>query len=437
MLAAVTDGEPMADGNPELFERIQEKLANQFLGGQLGWYQTLLIEIVVTIIVAVVAHYIARTVIVGVIRRLVRHTRTQWDDFLVERRLFNRIAHLVPSAVIYFLAQFYPASWQEEVANFALGYMVFIGLLICTSFLNAVSDIYGTLELSRKNPIGGFIQGIKLLIWILGGILFVATLTGRDPWGLVAGIGAITAVLLLVFKDAILGLVASIQIFINKMVNVGDWIEMPKYGIDGDVIDISLTTIKVQNFDKTISTIPTYAFITDTFRNWRGMQESGGRRIKRSICIDMNSIKFCSEEMIQRFEKFQFLSDYVRQKRKELDEFNRKHNIDTSEIINGRRMTNIGTFRAYLKAYLSHHEKIDKAKTFLIRQLPPSEKGLPIEIYVFSNDTRWVNYEDIQAGIFDHILAVIPRFELRVFQNPSGNDFQSLALRPAIGMTNA
>jgi miniconductance mechanosensitive channel len=235
-----------------------------------------------------------------------------------------------------------------------------------------------------------------------------------------------TAVLLLIFKDAILGLVAGIQLTANKMIAVGDWIEMPKYGADGDVLDLTLTTVKVQNWDKTITTIPTYALISDAFKNWRGMQESGGRRIKRSIAIDMNSIKFCDEEMLERFRKIQYISEHIERKRKELQEHNRLLKVDDSSLANGRRLTNVGTFRAYIQAYLKNHPAIHQNMTFLVRQLAPSDHGLPIEIYVFSSDTAWVTYEAIQADIFDHLLAVLPEFDLRVFQSPAGHDFQQL-----------
>ena len=235
---------------------------------------------------------------------------------------------------------------------------------------------------------------------------------------------------MLVFRDSILGFVAGIQLAANRMVSVGDWIEMPAYGADGDVLEVALTTVKVQNWDKTITTIPTYALISESFKNWRGMSESGGRRIKRSVSIDMSSIKFCDLEMLERFEKIQYISGYIEQKKNELKDFNRAMSVDTASLVNGRRMTNIGTFRAYVQAYLQNHPKINKDMTFLIRQLPPTENGLPIEIYVFSNDKVWANYEAIQADIFDHVLAVVPEFDLRVYQNPTGADFRILNRAP-------
>jgi len=235
------------------------------------------------------------------------------------------------------------------------------------------------------------------------------------------------AVLILVFKDTILGLVASIQLSANKMVNVGDWISMPKYNADGDVMDISLNTVKVQNWDKTIATIPTYALVSESFNNWKGMEESGGRRIKRSISIDMNSISFLTGDQIAKFRKYHLLKDYINTKEKEIEAFNTSLELDDDTVTNGRRMTNLGTFRKYLENYLHNHPKIHQNMTFLVRHLQPTEKGIPMEIYVFSNDQAWANYEAIQSDIFDHILAIMPEFGLRVFQNPTGDDFQKLA----------
>jgi len=233
-----------------------------------------------------------------------------------------------------------------------------------------------------------------------------------------------TAVLLLIFRDAILGFVAGIQLTANNMVQTGDWISMPKYDADGDVVDVSLTTVKVQNWDKTITTIPTYALVSDSFKNWRGMSESGGRRIQRAVYIDMNTVRFCTPEMLKKFRRIQHISGYIDQKLEEIGAHNREHDVDDSVKVNGRRLTNIGTFRVYLQAYLRHHPKVNQEMTFLIRHLSPGENGLPVEVYIFSNDQVWANYEAIQADIFDHILAVIPEFGLRVFQNPSGYDFR-------------
>jgi miniconductance mechanosensitive channel len=257
-------------------------------------------------------------------------------------------------------------------------------------------------------------------------IVAISIVIDQSPLILLSGLGALTAVILLIFKDSILGLVAGIQLVANDMVRPGDWIEMPKYGADGDVIEITLNTVKVQNWDKTITTIPTYALISDSFKNWRGMQESGGRRIKRAVYVDVSSVRFCTPEMTAKFSRIKVLEEYIARKQAEMREYNEKHGIDDAVLVNGRRMTNLGTFRAYLVEYLKRHPKIHQDMTFLVRHLQPTELGLPIEIYVCSNDQEWSNYEGIQADIFDHIFASLPEFGLRPFQSPTGSDIASL-----------
>jgi miniconductance mechanosensitive channel len=334
---------------------------------------------------------------------------------------------LAPAVVIYAAAPIVFTGFESAINTMRLVstvYMVLVGLFVIDAFLNAVIDIYRTYEFSRRLPIRGFVQIVKILIFFAAAVIVFSVIVDRDPSKLLTGMGAMTAVLMLIFKDSILGFVAGIQLSTNKMVHIGDWIEMPKYGADGDVIDISLTTVKVQNWDKTISTIPAYALISDTFKNWQGMSESGGRRIKRSVYIDMNSIRFCDEAMLEKFKRFGYINEYIESKRAEVAAWNRDQDVDDSELVNGRRLTNIGTFRAYLVAYLRQHPKINKRMTFMVRQLAPTSKGLAIEIYVFSSDKAWVNYEGIQADIFDHVLAAIPYFGLRVFQEPAGADFQ-------------
>jgi miniconductance mechanosensitive channel len=267
---------------------------------------------------------------------------------------------------------------------------------------------------------------VQIILFILGGIVIIAHWLGESPFILLSGIGALSAVLLIVFRDSLLGLVAGIQLAANDMVRVGDWIEMPKYEADGDIIDISLNTVKVQNFDKTITTIPSYALISDSFKNWRGMQASGGRRIKRSLFIDTNSIKFCTEEMIEKFKTIKFLTEYITSKEREIAEYNAKNEINRNNPVNGRALTNIGVFREYINQYLQHHPGISQEKTLLVRQLAPTENGLPLEVYAFTNDIRWDVYETIQSDIFDHLFAVAPEFRLQLFQNPSGIDFRKI-----------
>jgi miniconductance mechanosensitive channel len=306
--------------------------------------------------------------------------------------------------------------------------LIWLFLLLASGmFLTSLGNLYTTFEFSKGRPIKGYIQITKLLVYITAGILIVTSLMDKSPIGLLSGFGAMTAVVLLIFRDTILSFTASLQITSNDLVRVGDWIESPKYGADGSVVDIALHTVKIQNWDKTYSIIPTHKLLEEGFKNWSGMQASGGRRIKRAVHVDLGSIRFCDHEMVERFKNFSLIKEYVENKEKELGEYNREHGIDTGVLVNGRRMTNIGTFRAYIHAYLRNNEKIRDDMTFLVRQLPPGPNGLPIEIYVFSADTVWANYEAIQADIFDHILAVVPQFELRVFQYPTGRDFEKMA----------
>jgi miniconductance mechanosensitive channel len=309
--------------------------------------------------------------------------------------------------------------------------VLLVGLIAVNGILNAANDIYLRYPVSQRVPIKSYLQVIQLVMSIAVGIFVISIAIEKEPWALLTGLGALTAILLLVFKDTILGFVAGIQLVANDMVRTGDWIEMPKYGADGDIAEITLNTVKVQNFDKTVTTIPTYALISDSFKNWRGMQESGGRRIKRSVFVDVSSICFCTPEMVEKFSKIERIKDYVQQKQAELAAFNREHHIDETVTVNGRRMTNIGTFRAYLVAYLRHHPKIHQEMTFLVRQLQPTDKGLPIEIYVFSDDSAWAKYEAIQADIFDHIFAAMSEFGLRPFQRPTGYDITRVAARLA------
>lgn len=398
-----------------------------------GWLQSfvespeladLLSQMILGLLVLILsffANLVARKVILGVLQRMIRRTRTGWDDVLLEHGFFHRLSHLAPALVIYTSAFLFPGL-EELISNVALAYMGLIGLLVTAAFLDASRSIYQTYEAARTRPIKGFIQAIKVFVFLVGGIAILGALLDESPWKLISGIGALTAIVLLVFKDSILGFVAGIQISANDMVAIGDWIEMPKYGADGDVIDITLQCVKVRNWDQTITMIPTYALVSDSFKNWRGMTEAGGRRIKRALFIDMNSVKFCSDEMLERFLTFEVLAPYLKDRLEEVETHNQARGLDASHGVNARRLTNIGTFRAYIQGYLRSHPHVRPDMTLLVRHLPPSGKGLPIEIYLFCDDIRWASYESIQADIFDHLLAVLPEFELRVYQSPSGLD---------------
>jgi len=408
-----------------MVERFEEWLIGIGISESLALYLRWIILGLVIIIIAYLCNYIAKKFLLAGVSRFVKKTRTNWDDALLQHKVFTRLSHIAPALIFYFSAHLLPPI-QDIIQRLSMVYMILIGLSVINATLNAVDDIYRSFSVSRQRPIKGYLQIAKIIITVFIVIVAISTLMNRSPWLMLSGLGAMTAILLLIFKDSILGFVASVQLSSNDMVRIGDWIEMPKYGADGDVIDVSLHTVKVQNWDKTITSIPSYTLISDSFKNWRGMSESGGRRIKRSINIDMGSVKFCTDEMLNRFGKFQLISEYIQNKKGEIAEYNKQNDVDTSELINGRNLTNLGTFRAYLSAYLHNHPNVHKEMTFLIRHLPPGPNGLPIEIYVFSNDQVWANYEAIQADIFDHILAVLPMFDLSVFQYPTGGDLHGM-----------
>ncbi|MFC1485974.1 mechanosensitive ion channel family protein [Candidatus Latescibacterota bacterium] len=402
-------------------------LVNQGIDTTIAFLIERLLAVVLVILLSVIANIIAKRFIIKAISHLIAHTKTKWDDILLKRKFFNQLSHFAPALVIYFTAPFILDGYDNAITfitNVVIIYMIILSILVINSFLAAVLNIYRTFDIAKEIPLKGFIQIIQIAIVFIGGIFVLSNILNKTPLYLLSGLGAITAVLMLIFKDSILGFVAGIQLISNKMVARGDWIEMPQYGADGDVLDVTLTTVKVSNWDKTITTIPTYALISESFKNWRGMTESGGRRIKRSIYLDMNLFKFCTEEMLSRFSTIQYISEYIARKREEISEYNKAHEINNSNLVNGRHLTNIGTFRAYVHTYLRNHPMINQEMTFLVRQLALTEHGLPIEIYVFCKDKVWANYEAIQSDIFDHLLAIIPEFDLKIFQNPSGGDFK-------------
>ncbi len=380
--------------------------------------------------VALAATWIVRRVLIRMVSHFIRENSLQWDDLLLSNRFFHRLSWYVPVTVFY-LARDLLLPPGHPAADL-LGRVIMCGFVIVTmgavlSLLGAINDIHRLLRRSRGATISGYVDAARIITFVLGTIFLLAILTDRSPWGLLSVMGGLTAVTMLVFRDSILGFVASIQLTGTDMLRVGDWIEMESHGADGEVLDISIHSVRVQNWDKTITTIPTYQLIAKSFKNWRGMAESGGRRIKRSLYLDMNSIRFISDEELEEFARIALIRDYVRGKQEEIETYNREHGVDTSVVINGRRQTNVGIFRAYIAAYLRQHPKIRRDMTFLVRHLQPGPEGLPIQIYVFSGDQVWANYEAIQADIFDHLLAALPWFGLRVYQKPGGADLQRLA----------
>ncbi len=375
--------------------------------------------------VLVLAVVLTKRVLLRLITALAVKTKTGFDDLMVRNGVFKWICHLVPPILLYNLSipvlRYYPEA-IEIVQSAATLYLTVIAVLVSLGLLDVFLEYYKTHPVAHRLPLKSFVQVLKTIFLTIGSVAVITKLLGKSPLVFFSGLGAFTAIIILIFKDAILGFVAGIQLAGNNLVKIGDWIEMPKYGADGDVVDISLVTVSVQNWDKTISTIPAYALIAEGFKNWRGMSESGGRRIKRSVHIDMQSVCFCDAAMLERLQGIQRLKPYLQERQREIEEFNRNNEVDISNPVNGRRMTNLGIFRAYLLAYLRGHSKINSGMTFLVRHLQPTATGIPVQIYVFSNDVVWANYETIQADIMDHVLAVLPFFGLRVFQNPSGRD---------------
>lgn len=373
---------------------------------------------------------VSTTIIKKVAHAIATRTTTEWDDIFLKNKTFTAIAHLVPASIVYFTSGFANTYYPQLQPYFEKAgeiYLLLATLAIINAVLTSMNEIYNkSFAFSKQRPVAGFIQLLKIFIYFAGFLALIAILFDKKLINLFTGLGAAAAILMLVFKDSILGFVASIQISMNDMIKLGDWIAMPSRGADGDVIEINLTTVKVQNWDKTISMIPTYSLITESFVNWRGMELSGGRRIKRSINIDMHSVEFCTEELLEKLKRFMLISEYVIEKQAEIESYNQQLNLQPGQIINGRRQTNLGIFRKYLELYLKHHPMVNQEMTLLVRHLQPTEKGLPIEIYLFSKEKQWVAYEAIQADIFDHILAIIPEFGLRVFQYPCDQNSRNI-----------
>ncbi|MBT6442276.1 MAG: mechanosensitive ion channel family protein [Alphaproteobacteria bacterium] len=376
---------------------------------------------------AALAYVIVRYGAVPLLYRAISRTPGQWDDLIAKRGVFRLLAWLAPAIILYVGIAHYP-ELLGLARRIILGFIFLVLTLMVGRVLTAGLDIYQLYPISTERPIKGYVQLGRLLVYLLGGIIVISILVDRSPWGILGGLGAITAVLLLVFRDTILSFIASIQLVSNDLVRKGDWIEMPQFGADGDVVDMALHTVKVRNWDNTFITIPTYKIMENSFKNWRGMSESGGRRIKRSLLIDQTTVRFCDEAMMARFATFKRLAPYLAEKQKELATANAGLGADEIAAlpINRRALTNLGTFRAYVQAYIEENPKFHTDMTMMARQLAPTPEGLPLEIYVFSNDTNWANYEGIQADMMDHLLSVLPLFDLKIFQNPTGADLQAL-----------
>jgi len=389
-----------------------------------------LLSAALLLVAAWLANYLVRRILVRGLYRALRASVLGEDQVLMDSRIISRLANIVPAFIVYAgvgLVPDLPDPVVQVVRNVCSAVIVLVLALAIGGSLNLVNELYSRREDAQRRPVKGYVQVVQIVVYLLAAILMVAALIDRSPLILLSGLGAMAAVLILIFQDTLLSLVASVQISSNDIVRVGDWVEMPQLNADGDVIDIALHTVKIQNFDKTITTVPTKRFISDPFKNWRGMREAGGRRIKRSLLLDQHSLHFLSAAEVESLRRFRLLGEYLERKEEEIRKWNRELEGQGRDPVNSRRITNIGTFRAYVERYLRAHKGVHQGMVLLVRQLAPTSDGLPLEVYCFTNTVVWADYEGIQSDIFDHLLAILPEFGLRVFQHPSGADMRERA----------
>ena len=433
----------MGESLKKLFEACSEWLSSIGLNGPLGQVFHVAILMALLLLLGFFIDRITRAILRAAISRIVRRTKTTYDDVLLQKGVFHRIAHLVPAVFVFYLipevfggiymevqddaTQLIVQGWIKFFMDVVAIYTIVVSVMIFFSVLNAFNTIFRKLDITGQIPIKGYIQFIQGLLVLIAAVWIFSIVFDFRLKGFFAGLGAFVAVVVLVFKDTLLGLVASIQLSVNKSIRIGDWITMPSRNADGVVMDITVSTVKIENFDKTVTTLPTYALVSEHVQNWRGMEESNGRRIKRFVNIDMGTVHFCSEEQLDRLQNLSLLSDYIRQSRQQIAMDQAKAGANPALPGYGSNLTNLGVFRKYLELYLHNHPKIQQDMTFLVRQLQPTDRGIPLEVYVFCTDKSWENYEAVQSDLFDHILAIMPEFDLRVFQGPSGQDVKQLA----------
>ena len=402
---------------------------------QVQGYLWMFALLLATVIVSLFIWWLTKFVLLRFVKSFAKRTKTSFDDLLVDHKFFDVLAHLLP---LMFLDYFFGITFFAfpKLLDFSVRVnevlIALVVLIALRRLMNTVGAILSNQSRLKDKPINSYIQTVKIVITIFFMVIMLSLLTGQSPVFFLTSIGAMTAIIILVFKDTILGFVGSIQMAANDMVRVGDWISMEKYGADGDVLEINLTTVKVQNWDRTITTIPTYSFIADSFKNWRGMSDSGGRRIKRAFYIQLDSVKFASPRLIDRLSNVQGLKDFIENRQAEIKTYNEQHGLD-EEQINARRQTNVGLLRRYLDYYLKNHERIHQGMTIMVRQLEPTANGLPIEIYCFTSTIAWLEYEEIQSDIFDHIFAVVKDFELVIHEAPSGEDIRKYLTQQSNG----
>jgi miniconductance mechanosensitive channel len=408
----------------KMTNKINEILIGYGISSHSSIYLSYILLIILIILICLFVNIVLKKIVLRLLGKIILHNKARWDSIMLENRVFSKIADLLPGIIVYLFAPAFDKITAAFIRRGCAVYICIISLFVISSLLNSIDQIYRNYPVSKVRPIKGFLQVVKITAFIITGIILIGILMDQNPLLLIGGIGALAAVFSFVFKDSILGFIAGIQLTSNDMLRIGDWIEMPKYGADGEVIDITLNTVKVQNFDKTIVTLPAYAMVSDAFKNWRGMTEFGARRIKRSILIDINSIRFCTPQDLEKFKKVEYLKDYIIEKEEELLNSNKQYQTQDLSDINKKQLTNVGVFRIYIESYLRHIPQLRKGMTQMVRQLPQGENGLPLEIYVFADDTKFENYERIQSDIFDHIFAVVKEFDLRIFQNPTGYDMR-------------
>jgi len=433
----------MGESLKKLIGGISDWLTSIGLTGPLGQVLHVAVLMAFLLFVGFFLDRLSRIILKAVIHRLVKRTKNTYDDILLEKGVFHRMAHLVPAVIVFYLipcvfegiytdtgddtARQVLNGWIEFFRDAVAVYMIIICVMIFFSVLNAFSSIYKRMDFSGNVPIKGYIQFIEGVLILIASVWILSILFDFRLKGFFTGLGAFVAVVVLVFRDTLLGLVASIQLSVNKTIRIGDWVTIPSRGADGVITDITVNTVKIENFDKTVTTLPTYTLVSEHVQNWRGMEESNGRRIKRFVNIDMGTVHFCSEEQLDRLEQIILLTDYIKESRKKITMNQAKTGADPARPGYGSNLTNLGIFRKYLELYLGHHPMIQKDMTFMVRQLQPTDRGIPMEVYVFCSDKNWVAYESIQSDLFDHILAMMPEFDLRIFQGPSGQDFKQLA----------
>ncbi|WP_412985078.1 mechanosensitive ion channel family protein [Pontimicrobium sp. IMCC45349] len=406
---------------------IYDYLTSLGLSEKLAVYINMLVLLLFLLVIIFIIDFVIRRLILGAFSQLAKRSKSNFDDIMVKNKVPRNIAHIIPLIIA---VEFVPMVftdfpyWENIIEKALMVFGIVLTLWVVRSLLNTFKDYFKTLPNFKDKPVDSYIQVFMIFAWVIGLFGAFAILTGVTFWEFATGLGAFAAIILLVFKDTILGFVASIQVSINDMVRIGDWISFEKYGADGDVIEINLATVKVQNWDKTITTIPTYALISDSFKNWRGMTNSGGRRIKRALNIKLDSVKYLSLNEVNKLKEIHIINSYLEQRQKDIEDYNATNNINKAIALNGRNLTNLGVFRKYIETYVENHSAINKDMMIMARQLEPTTQGIPLEIYAFSSDKRWQNYEYIISDIFDHVIAAVPYFDLEIFELPNNSNFK-------------